>query len=1024
MGVFRHSDGRFVRRAVLCLLVGIAVLSATTGVATADADITIERNGDTLDVTVTPSNATETNRTAEIFVNGNPVESYNLSSDGADNTTSLQIQEFSDGLGSLAAANVTVQTSNGTTATEFLDLRYLDADGDAYLSDDRSQVVLPVDTNTTVGITPGDSITFNATDGTTSTNVTGSYTDGELLVSISTLQGNVDLFENLTFQSTPAPSYSVTPSAGIDATVATADDAMVISHPLVFEGTRYRVTVTTTNPDGTYSRSTEPAAPGRFELPESVYYAESVSVSIAGPDGDTDYSNDSLSLAPAIERTNGTWFAANGTLVVEDALPENVSTVWIRTDGSVSTVDGDRINASARTVNLSDTGAAPTNNSTALFVGAETLSVDISAQPTNTTTGGAPDQSMSANIISMVTNNISIILTLLLTPLLGLITFKTTQEATSFDPDAVTVGVVSILLGIGGGVWWTEADPLLLISFLLFTIVVAAIQIFVWLELSQKRGLDRLLSVGVGVLVAVPVVGVVAAVKLFVLEQDPQMRAVLSLAGAVYGLLAAGAWTGIVSLEGGTTGGGSAGPPSYDTKIRIEDETGSLVTDRVQVTLTRGQGLDGSQTETITGGSATASLQQGDWTAKATVDGQTVRDRTTVRRAGQRLTLQFSGRTVSLTVVDKETRSKIPNAELLVTVDGEQQRHTPNQNGRWEATYPRSADSLSVTVTHDRYEDVSISRSMADDVNGTVQMTPLKGTLVATVTVDGRGVPDIPVELTPRESALSDGFSGTTNANGEVTFQDARIGAYDAVPTLADKPTEFTADSVSVRISEGQRTREKLPIRFDYALSDTHRRTIRDLRDRASDIATVSRRDGAIQSFYASVVHELLDTVEDIPNQPQPLLVVGIAPDSLVSAMLSAAEKATETVDEVMSSKRNVDLFAACTDLPSASVTWDGPVSMERLLELSEQDIGQQRGELANRVERTDDRIARERSDVAEVRPAQEMLEAVRAMVRDSANVSQVDSAALVVTAEALLDAIESLFTRTQLRERMERTVY
>ena len=52
------------------------------------------------------------------------------------------------------------------------------------------------------------------------------------------------------------------------------------------------------------------------------------------------------------------------------------------------------------------------------------------------------------------------------------------------------------------------------------------------------------------------------------------------------------------------------------------------------------------------------------------------------------------------------------------------------------------------------------------------------------------------------------------------------------------------------------------------------------------------------------------------------------------------------------------------------------------------------------------------------------MLEAVRTMVRDSANVSAVKSAALVVTAGALLEAIEMLFDHNKLRNRMERTVY
>jgi hypothetical protein len=52
------------------------------------------------------------------------------------------------------------------------------------------------------------------------------------------------------------------------------------------------------------------------------------------------------------------------------------------------------------------------------------------------------------------------------------------------------------------------------------------------------------------------------------------------------------------------------------------------------------------------------------------------------------------------------------------------------------------------------------------------------------------------------------------------------------------------------------------------------------------------------------------------------------------------------------------------------------------------------------------------------------MWEGVRTMVRDNTGASQLDSAALIIVAEALLDAVESLFDREPLRRRMERTVY
>ena len=52
------------------------------------------------------------------------------------------------------------------------------------------------------------------------------------------------------------------------------------------------------------------------------------------------------------------------------------------------------------------------------------------------------------------------------------------------------------------------------------------------------------------------------------------------------------------------------------------------------------------------------------------------------------------------------------------------------------------------------------------------------------------------------------------------------------------------------------------------------------------------------------------------------------------------------------------------------------------------------------------------------------MVESVTTMIRDQNTADQVESAAFVVVAEALLDAVGELFEHDPLRERMEQTVY
>jgi hypothetical protein len=162
----------------------------------------------------------------------------------------------------------------------------------------------------------------------------------------------------------------------------------------------------------------------------------------------------------------------------------------------------------------------------------------------------------------------------------------------------------------------------------------------------------------------------------------------------------------------------------------------------------------------------------------------------------------------------------------------------------------------------------------------------------------------------------------------------------------------------------------------------------------------------------------------EVQNSGYPLLVAGVSPDEVVDAVLDAGEVAAETISDVMTSKRNVDLFSACSDLQSVSATWQGQLSVSRVTELATQDIGQQRGEILDQLETVDERISASVSDMAEVSPAREMWEAVRTMVRDNTGATQVESAALIAVAEALLDAIEGLFDDDDLRKRMERTVY
>jgi len=1022
MGVFQSRGGQFG----LCLLVAMVVLSATTGPATADSHVGIERSGDTVDVTVSASDFNDTSQSS-VLVDGTQIVTYSPTFDGETNTTRLPIERFANVSGSLGDANVTVRAGDETVASNRMDLRYVSTAGETRVADGNSTIVLPVDNESTVGITAGDTVPVTVSDerGANET-VDGSYGNGSIRIHPDQFEGQINLFGKLTFRPLSpltAVSYSGSISDGTTATLDLSEAVTTFRHPLLRPDQDYDIVVDTTNPSGTYSARVN-TTDGAIHLPESIFYADAVSAQIRPAAVDADYTpiNVSRTRGDSV-RARGMLDRTNQTLIVDTDVPASIVAVWVRDNGTVWTVQPDRLNTTASRLNLSDTGVDLGSDATAVLVGNETIWIDITAAtttPTNNSSAVSGNASSASGVVQTATSNILFVLTLLLTPLTGALVYVTTRDKNNLNSDALTVSVTGLLVGIGGGAWYTDRDPVAFASFLGLALIVAIVLFVVWLALAEREEFDDLSAVGGAVLVTTLLIGVLGAVNTWVLSAPSDY---LDLVGAGYGLLAAGALTVTLSY-GNAARSRQSGPPTYDATIRVVDETGSPIGDQTTVRLTRGNGLDSDRNVTVTGGSANVSLRPGDWTLKGTLGGQSTSTRSTVQRAGQQLTLQFSGRSVSLDIVDEESHSGLADATIIATVNGDEQRHSPDRTGHWQATYPLSAESISVRVRHDRYEDVSFSRPLDSNIDGTVEMTPKKGTVVATVEHDGDGVADVPVELTLRDGGRSNGFHETTDENGTVSFESIRIGTYEVTPSLTDRPSAFDTDSATVTVSENRTTREELPIGFEYELSIDHRDRIRELRDRVDDIATVTRRDGAIPAFYASVLHELLDTVEDIPNRGHPLLASGIEPDTVADTMLAAIDTAVETVDDVMSSKRNVDLFSACSDLQSVSVTWNGSVSMTELLDLGQRDIGQQRGELADHIERVDDRISAEIRNVAEVSPAREMLEAVRTMVRDNANVSQVESAALIVTAEAILEAIEALFDNHKLRERMERTVY
>ena len=123
-----------------------------------------------------------------------------------------------------------------------------------------------------------------------------------------------------------------------------------------------------------------------------------------------------------------------------------------------------------------------------------------------------------------------------------------------------------------------------------------------------------------------------------------------------------------------------------------------------------------------------------------------------------------------------------------------------------------------------------------------------------------------------------------------------------------------------------------------------------------------------------------------------------------------------------MTTKRNVDLFAACADMPDANVRWGGSFRLAELLDRLEADAGAQRREVKQRYETVDGLIEDRRGDLSEIAPAREMQQ--RAWELTRAADRGPEAVAIGYTSLLLLDAVEELFERDALRERLTRTVF
>ena len=425
------------------------------------------------------------------------------------------------------------------------------------------------------------------------------------------------------------------------------------------------------------------------------------------------------------------------------------------------------------------------------------------------------------------------------------------------------------------------------------------------------------------------------------------------------------------------------------------------------------------RTERVRGGTATLQLPAGSWHLQVSADGKTSPVKT-VNSTDPRATLTVP-QECTLTVVDVDTGEPIPGA--TVARIGGSGSTTSGSDGTVVIRPPSDGGTVQLEVGHDEYGTQTTTIDFTAREHR-IALSPETGSIQIDATIDGRPAGNQSLRVAPadRQSDERDRTVALA-ADGTATVDGVGVGTYEL--TLEGAQSDrFEGGTTTVTVRRNQTVTAAVEARFSWSLSSTQRETLSSLRSDVQSLARQSGRDTAIPRYYGSTVEALLDVVETLPRSGSAFLGQSSEPGPAVVAdsLLEAAQSSLEAIHEAMSTKRIVDLFAACSDLPDHQVRWSGRCDLASALERLESTPGDERHRLKPKYEAVKETVEDNREDLAEVGPAMEMLDAAWTMVNDSEDTPA--GLARIYAAELLLEAVEQLFDHDPLRQRLERTVF
>lgn len=436
----------------------------------------------------------------------------------------------------------------------------------------------------------------------------------------------------------------------------------------------------------------------------------------------------------------------------------------------------------------------------------------------------------------------------------------------------------------------------------------------------------------------------------------------------------------------------------------------------------------------ISGGNGTVTFPTGNWKlqAKIETDGgehasDPVRGKFSELGRSSPITLEIPLPDVSVSVRDANRDQPVPEASVRMVSGGDAETKQTDDEGGVTFDPSLDTDSVTLTVGHEKYEEVTIERTLGDGgLSETVSLEPRTGRLEVVSRIDGVETGGMDIRIEPDEPALERlhgedaSLDKTTDENGSFSSEEFIVGRYRATLVLPERFDRHFETS-EAQASVGRRGETvTLDARFTWDLSDGQRERIRRIRSDLDDVTSKSGIDIAIPQYYASVVNSVLDAVESFPQEGHHFAELEVHPDEVADATIEAAADTVTTISDAMSTKRNLDLFTACSDMAAASVQWNGTFDTGTLADRLRDDPMTARRSFAERADRVSQRIDSERGDLSEVAPTRELLERVE--INDTKG--DVDGVVSIHVAILVLDAIEELFDHRELRERLSRTVF